>query len=54
MRMVVKVEKPVHCTLDGDAMIGKSTLIQAFMEQHVPQTPYVATVLETYEGNFHF
>lgn len=48
--MVLKVEKPVHCTLVGDAMIGKSTLVQAFMEKHLPQTPYVATVLETYEG----
>lgn len=48
--MVIKLEKPVHCTLVGDAMIGKSTLVQAFMQQHVPQTPYVATVLDTYEG----
>lgn len=43
-------EKPVHCTLIGDAMIGKSTLIQAFMNHRLPQTAYVATVLETYEG----
>ncbi|KAL4236363.1 GTPase cdc42 [Mactra antiquata] len=48
--MVIKVEKPVHCTLVGDAMIGKSTLVQSFMQKHIPQTPYVATVLETYEG----
>ncbi|KAH3849034.1 uncharacterized protein LOC127873649 [Dreissena polymorpha] len=48
--MVLKIEKPVHCTLIGDAMIGKSTLVQAFMSQHLPKTPYVATVLETYEG----
>lgn len=50
--MVVKVEKPVNCMLIGDAMIGKTTLVKAFMEKHLPQTPYVATVLDTYEGKF--
>ncbi|WAR22830.1 RHOJ-like protein [Mya arenaria] len=48
--MVLKEEKPVLVTLIGDAMIGKSTLVQAFMSQHLPQTSYVATVIDTYEG----
>jgi len=50
--MVVTEEKPVHGMLIGDAMIGKSTLIQAFMKQSLPQTAYVATVLEIYKGLF--
>ncbi|KAL3873240.1 hypothetical protein ACJMK2_036380 [Sinanodonta woodiana] len=49
--MVVKVEekKSVQCTLVGDAMIGKSTMIQSFMEEQHPQV-YVATVFDSYAG----
>ncbi|KAL3873232.1 hypothetical protein ACJMK2_036372 [Sinanodonta woodiana] len=49
--MVVKVEekKSVQCTLVGDAMIGKSTMAQSFMEEQHPQG-YVATVFDSYAG----
>ena len=52
--MVVKAEKPVNCTIIGDAMIGKSTLVKAFMDNDRPDTSYVATILETYEGMYSF
>lgn len=52
--MVGKAEKPVNCTLVGDAMIGKSTLVKAFMDQDQPDNTYVATILETYEGMINF
>ena len=48
--MVVKEDKPVNCTIVGDAMIGKSTLVKAFMNDNKPDTAYVATILETFEG----
>ncbi|KAK3591825.1 hypothetical protein CHS0354_007682 [Potamilus streckersoni] len=49
--MVVKVEekKNVQCTLVGDAMTGKSTMAQSFMDEQHPQG-YVATVFDSYAG----
>ncbi|KAK3593167.1 hypothetical protein CHS0354_039652 [Potamilus streckersoni] len=49
--MVVKVEekKSVQCTLVGDAMIGKSTMAQSFMDEQHPHG-YVATVFDSYAG----
>ena len=52
--MVVKEDKPVNCTIVGDAMIGKSTLVKAFMNDNKPDTAYVATILETFEGRLDF
>ena len=52
--MVVKEDKPINCTIVGDAMIGKSTLVKAFMNDNKPDTAYVATILETFEGRVGF
>ena len=54
--MVVKAEKPVNCTVVGDAMIGKSAMVKAFLYQTKPESSYVATTIEHYEGMylFHF
>ena len=52
--MVVKVEKPVNCSVVGDAMIGKSDMVKAFLDRTKPDSAYVATTIETYEGRHLF
>ena len=52
--MVVKVEKPVNCSVVGDAMIGKSDMVKAFLDRTKPDAAYVATTIETYEGMYRF
>lgn len=52
--MVVKAEKPVNCTVVGDAMIGKSAMIKAFVDHTKPESSYVATTIETHEGMYLF
>lgn len=48
--MVVKAEKPVNCSVVGDAMVGKSAMIKAFLDHKEPESSYVATTIETHEG----
>ena len=50
--MVVKAEKPVNATVVGDAMIGKSAMVKAFVDQTKPDSSYVATTIETHEGMY--
>ena len=52
--MVVKVEKPVNCSVVGDAMIGKSAMVKAFLDKTKPESAYVATTVETHEGRHLF
>ena len=47
---MVKVEKPVNCSVVGDAMIGKSDMVKAFLDKTKPDSAYVATTIETHEG----
>ena len=50
--MVVKVDKVINCTVIGDAMTGKSTLVKTFIDTIIPDDNYAATILETYEGMY--
>lgn len=52
--MVVKAEKPVNCSVVGDAMIGKTAMVQAFLDGTKPDSSYVATTIENHEGMYLF
>ena len=50
--MVVKAEKPINCTVVGDAMVGKSAMVKAFVDNTKPESSYVATTVEHHEGMY--